>query len=517
MWMMGLLSIIGCGKEPIPALEPSTEPDVTNEPSTEPSTEPSDDTEVPIDTAIIDDSGLVVDTGGTSPDTGEVDTDTSIIVDTDPVDTGDTHTDTQNPQDTGEEDTDTGNPPPPPPPPPAHTYNMCGIGKHEARQNGTWSDPLEPSYLPMVDEHNTALSTEDSIDFYDCAPTTNESGNEVIYRFTVANTGSFRAKLSDPSGVDIDLHLLQNPQVNNGVASGCIDRAHEELDVPNLPAGTYYLIADSWNGLVGDYRLAFEWDSDGTWNTVPVTDGITWERLTTSSMYGGQQTINVLRVNPSLDVLEPRVHSGCQTISTVRSGQSAVAGINGTFFSGSCTSLGLVRYQNTTFHTNTMHNFNSGTSYQQRTIGWNTFGTPTYAWLDQYQDWTTPEHAIGGYPSLVENGTITNEVYPGQTVWSSTDWSNNPRTAIGSTANGEFLLVTLDGRTSLGSGVTSSNMADLMYTLGAVDAIGLDGGGSTSMTIEDCWHNDIVNHPSDNHSTGHNTPRSVSDGVYIWD
>ena len=77
--------------------------------------------------------------------------------------------------------------------------------------------------------------------------------------------------------------------------------------------------------------------------------------------------------------------------------------------------------------------------------------------------------------------------------------------------------MTLDGRTSLGSGVTSSDMADLMDSLGAVDAIGLDGGGSTSMTIEDCWHNDVVNHPSDNHSNGHNTPRSVSDGVYIWD
>ena len=107
------------------------------------------------------------------------------------------------------------------------------------------------------------------------------------------------------------------------------------------------------------------------------------------------------------------------------------------------------------------------------------------------QDWTTPQHAIGGYPSLVENGTITNEVYPGQTVWSSTDWNNNPRTAIGSTSNGEFLLVTLDGRTSFGSGVTTNDMADLMVMLGAVDAIGLDGGvlAWPSRT----WHNDVVN------------------------
>jgi len=394
---------------------------------------------------------------------------------------------------------------------------MCGLGKTEVRASGNWADPIEPSYLPMVDEHDTTTSSEDQIDFYDCAPSTDESGREIIYRFQTTNPGRFRAKLSDGSGVDIDLHLLQNPQISGGVASGCIARAHEILDVPNLSAGTYYLIADSWNGLEGAYRLSFEWESDGVWTDVPVTDGITWERLTTSSLYGGVQSVNVLRVDPSLDVLEPRSHSGCQTITTVRSGQSAIAGINGTFFSGSCSSLGLIRYQGTTYATNTMHDYNSGTTYQQRSIGWNTFGAASYSWLNQYQDWTSVDHAIGGYPSLVENGAVTNEVYPGQTVWSSTDWSQNPRTAIGSTSSGEFLLVTLDGRSSLGSGVTSQNMADLMLSLGAVEAIGLDGGGSTSMTIEDCWHNHVVNHPSDNFLYGHDTPRAVSDGVFIWD
>ena len=310
---------------------------------------------------------------------------------------------------------------------------MCGIGKHEARQNGTWSDPLEPSYLPMVDEHNTALSTEDSIDFYDCAPTTNESGNEVIYRFTVTNPGRFRAKLSDPSGVDIDLHLLQNPQVNNGVASGCIDRAHEELDVPNLPAGTYYLIADSWNGLVGDYRLAFEWDSDGTWNTVPVTDGITWERLTTSSMYGGQQTINVLRVNPSLDVLEC-VHILASNGQYRKKWSKCSSGINGTFFrqlhiTGSCS---ISEYDLPQYH----------------------------AQLQQWDKLSTTNHRLEylWYPNLCVTGSyqggrlqnmplvaiITGKMEPSPMRFIRTNGVEQhrlvqqPRTAIGSTANGNF-------------------------------------------------------------------------------
>ena len=65
--------------------------------------------------------------------------------------------------------------------------------------------------------------------------------------------------------------------------------------------------------------------------------------------------------------------------------------------------------------------------------------------------------------------------------------------------------------------ITSQDMADLMLSLGATDAIGLDGGGSTSMTIENCWHNHVVNHPSDNFQQGHDSFRAVSDGVFVWD
>ena len=32
----------------------------------------------------------------------------------------------------------------------------------------------------------------------------------------------FGARLEDPSGVDIDIHLLQNPTESGGVVSGCL-------------------------------------------------------------------------------------------------------------------------------------------------------------------------------------------------------------------------------------------------------------------------------------------------------
>ena len=310
-------------RENEPSTEDSAQEDTNTDTADTQDTQDTDtqdtDTQDTNDTGDTDETGIIIDTADTQDtgDTQDTDTQETDTQETDPVDTGTV--------DTG--DTDTGGTTNPP----THAYNMCGLGKTETRPTGDWNDPIEPSYLPMVDENDTTLSSEDNIDFYDCAPSTDESGNEIIYRFQTSHSGRFRAKLSDGAGVDIDIHLLQNPQVSNGVATGCIDRAHEVLEVSNLPAGTYYVIADSWSSLNGAYRLSFEWEADGAWTTVPVTDGISWERMVTSSMYGGAQSINVLRVDPSLDVLEPRQHSGCQTVSSVRSGQNAIAGINGTF------------------------------------------------------------------------------------------------------------------------------------------------------------------------------------------
>lgn len=60
----------------------------------------------------------------------------------------------------------------------------------------------------------------------------------------------------------------------------------------------------------------------------------------------------------------------------------------------------------------------------------------------------------------------------------------NPRTAIGTMADGTLLLVTVDGRNPTHSiGASIPEMAQLMRDLGAVDAMNLDGGGSTATYV----------------------------------
>jgi hypothetical protein len=82
--------------------------------------------------------------------------------------------------------------------------------------------------------------------------------------------------------------------------------------------------------------------------------------------------------------------------------------------------------------------------------------------------------AIGGSPQLLQSG---NFAYPDKP--DSLTQERHPRTAVGITPSGETLLVSADGRGD-SAGLTLREAAQLLSGLGAVHAINLDGGGSTT-------------------------------------
>ncbi len=78
---------------------------------------------------------------------------------------------------------------------------------------------------------------------------------------------------------------------------------------------------------------------------------------------------------------------------------------------------------------------------------------------------------------------------------------------MGIKENGNILLVTADGRSPEESiGLSFYESAQVLQSLGAVEGMNLDGGGSTSMTVGE----EIVNQPSD--PAGE---RPVSDGIFL--
>lgn len=97
--------------------------------------------------------------------------------------------------------------------------------------------------------------------------------------------------------------------------------------------------------------------------------------------------------------------------------------------------------------------------------------------------------SVGGYPVLIRDGrsVLTDES-------TSLVRGRHPRTLVGRTAAGDVLLVTVDGRQpGYSDGMTLAEATNLMLDLGAVEAMNLDGGGSSTFVVR----GDVINQPSD--------------------
>lgn len=101
---------------------------------------------------------------------------------------------------------------------------------------------------------------------------------------------------------------------------------------------------------------------------------------------------------------------------------------------------------------------------------------------------------IGGGPMLIKNDQI-NITYDQEVFWGSGVGKTNqdPRTAVGYTNDNHVIMFVADGRSNLSYGVSMDELAAIMKNLGCVEAINLDGGGSTQMAVG----NQVINDPSD--------------------
>jgi exopolysaccharide biosynthesis protein len=128
--------------------------------------------------------------------------------------------------------------------------------------------------------------------------------------------------------------------------------------------------------------------------------------------------------------------------------------------------------------------------------------------LEKEQDaiWKRARNIIGGGPQLIKDGQIQITT-AAEKMAPRFDTDRHPRTAAGRLADGKLLFVTVDGRQpGVSIGMPLTELAGLMLEMGSLNAINLDGGGSTTMVIR----NKIVNKPSD--ATGE---RPVSDAILI--
>lgn len=116
--------------------------------------------------------------------------------------------------------------------------------------------------------------------------------------------------------------------------------------------------------------------------------------------------------------------------------------------------------------------------------------------------------AVGGGPMLVSGGRIVvEESAPLEGVGAAFVRDQHPRTAVGLHADGRLVFVVVDGRQpGLSVGINLPDLARLMVEMGCVEALNLDGGGSSTMTVG----RELVTFPSDPGGA-----RSVSNALVV--
>ena len=116
-----------------------------------------------------------------------------------------------------------------------------------------------------------------------------------------------------------------------------------------------------------------------------------------------------------------------------------------------------------------------------------------YINVEHGDDFNEAIHIIGAGPTLVKDGeiyvTADAEQFP-----NDIRVGRAPRSAVGITQYGDYIFAVVDGRQAHSKGCTLTEWARILKNhFGAVEAINLDGGGSTELIFK----GGLVNKPSD--------------------
>lgn len=93
--------------------------------------------------------------------------------------------------------------------------------------------------------------------------------------------------------------------------------------------------------------------------------------------------------------------------------------------------------------------------------------------------------------------------------------TRHPRTAVAITKNNNVLLITVDGRNANSAGMSLFELSKVLFWLNAKDAINLDGGGSTTLWLNNRVGNGIINYPTDNKKWDHEGERKVANVILL--
>ena len=249
------------------------------------------------------------------------------------------------------------------------------------------------------------------------------------------------------------------------------------------------------------------------WETTVAQDGIIHKRALIPSLYKGPQHINIIEIPTSRTLhYGIGVYEKMVPISQLSAENQALASINGSFYNmQKGNSVCYLRLGKEVVDTTTTREFKlrvTGVVYTHkkklRIIPWSREIETKYK--------KKKGNVLASGPLLMDDGHTCS--------WEMCDSSfvatKHPRSAIFTTKDKKTVLITIDGRSKGNAiGVSIPELAHLIRILGGVDALNLDGGGSTTLWMKNAPDNGVLNCPSDNGKFDHQGQRRIPNIIYV--
>ncbi len=189
----------------------------------------------------------------------------------------------------------------------------------------------------------------------------------------------------------------------------------------------------------------------------------------------------------------------------------ALALVNGTFFDmKNGGSVDFIKVNDTVIHQTLIGN-NKRALHQKSALLINDKGLSIAKW-DGAPNW---EQNLAATSVMVSGPLLLLDRQEQEQEAGAFNTNRHPRTAVGIKANGDVILLTVDGRRKESMGMTMYELTKTMKWLGCESAINLDGGGSTTMWVKNYGDNGVVNYPSDNKKWDHEGERPVANVLFI--
>jgi exopolysaccharide biosynthesis protein len=256
--------------------------------------------------------------------------------------------------------------------------------------------------------------------------------------------------------------------------------------------------------------------SKANWKKEKIAKGVLLKTFWfNNSLFSSNQNVSILEVKQKNSLLFDLGYDSKKLIKTSDFGKqnNAMAALNGTFFDiTNGGSVDYIRADGMVINENRLGKGGKRATHQQSALVFNKGKLKIAKWDGSpiWEQSLKAEDIMVSGPLLILNQTI--EKLDTTNTFNKT---RHPRTAVAIMKNKRVLLLTVDGRNENSAGMSLFELTKLMRWLHASDAINLDGGGSTTLWINNYKDNGVVNFPTDNKKWDHEGERKVANVVLL--